>query len=107
MTGASSPTIGRILSDFADRRWTTRTGRTYELTPLGAFVAERFGDLRDAMETERRLRDVWRLLPREMEGFTVDLLPTRSSLRGRVVPAARRRVPTTVETVPNPVSRSN
>jgi predicted transcriptional regulator len=73
VTGASSPTIGRILSDFADRRWTTRTGRTYELTPLGAFVAERFGDLRDAMETERRLRDVWRWLPREMEGFTVDL----------------------------------
>lgn len=59
-TGASSPTMGRVLGDFEDRRWRTRTGSTYELTPLGAFVAERFGDLRAAMETGRRLRDVWR-----------------------------------------------
>ncbi|AFO58532.1 MULTISPECIES: winged helix-turn-helix domain-containing protein [unclassified Natrinema] len=72
-TGASSPTIGRILGDFEDRRWATRDGSTYELTPLGEFVAKRFGDLRNAMETERTLRDVWQWLPREMDGFTVDL----------------------------------
>lgn len=40
---------------------------------LGEFVAERFGNLREAMGTERKLRDVWEWLPREMEGFTVDL----------------------------------
>lgn len=72
-TDASSPTIGRILGDFEDRRWITRDGPTYELTPLGEFVAEQFRDLREAMETERKLRDVWRWLPREMEGFSVDL----------------------------------
>ncbi|MFP4628902.1 MAG: helix-turn-helix transcriptional regulator, partial [Halobacteriales archaeon] len=72
-TGASSPTIGRILADFDDRRWIVRDGSTYELTPLGEYVAERFQDLRSAMETERELRDVWEYIPREMEGFSVDL----------------------------------
>lgn len=72
-TGASSPTIGRILSDFEDRRWIERVGITYELTPLGEFVTVRFGKLSDAMEIERKLRAVWQWLPREMEGFSVDL----------------------------------
>lgn len=72
-TGASSPTMGRILADFEDRRWIDRDGRTYELTRLGEFVTERFMDLREAMETERKLRDIVPWLPREMEGFTVDL----------------------------------
>ncbi|WP_458209910.1 helix-turn-helix transcriptional regulator [Haladaptatus sp. NG-SE-30] len=72
-TGASLPTLGRILGDFENRRWITRNGPTYELTPLGEFVAEQFRNLRDAMATERKLRDVWRWLPREMEGFSVDL----------------------------------
>ena len=72
-TGAHASTIGRVLGDFEERRWIERTGSTYKLTPLGAFVAERFTDLRDAMETEMKLRDVWEWLPREMEGFSVDL----------------------------------
>ena len=72
-TGASSPTMGRILSDFEERCWIVRGGRTYELTRLGEFVTERFMNLRDAMEAERKLRDVTPWLPREMEGFTVDL----------------------------------
>lgn len=73
VTGASSPTMGRVLGDFQDRRWIERIGPTYELTPLGEFVTERFADLRNAMKTERKLRDVWRWLPREMEGFSVEL----------------------------------
>ena len=73
VTGASSPTMGRILSDFEDRRWVVRNGQTYELTGLGGFVANRFADLRDAMQTEQKLRDVVPWLPREMEGFSVDL----------------------------------
>ena len=72
-TGAHASTIGRVLSDFEDRRWIERSGPTYELTPLGEFVVGRFGELRDAMETEGKLRDVWQWLPREMEGFSVDL----------------------------------
>lgn len=72
-TGASSPTIGRVIASFEDRRWIERSGRLYSLTPLGEYVAEWFADLRGAMETERRLRAVWRWLPREMDGFSVDL----------------------------------
>lgn len=72
-TGASSPTMGRIFNDFENRRWIDRNGPLYGLTPLGEFVTERFADLCDAMETERKLRDVWRWLPREMEGFSVEL----------------------------------
>ena len=72
-TGASASTIARVLSDFEDRRWLTREASEYELTPLGEFVATRFSDLYGAMETERQFRDVWRWLPREMDGFSVDL----------------------------------
>lgn len=72
-TGASPPTMGRVLGDFEHRKWVVRDGSTYELTRLGAFVAERFADLRDAMELERTLRDVWEWLPVGMEGFSVEL----------------------------------
>ena len=72
-TGAHASTIGRVIGDFEERQWIERSGSTYELTPLGEFVAERFAALRDAMETEGTLRDVWQWLPREMEGFSVDL----------------------------------
>lgn len=72
-TGASTPTMSRILTDFEARRWIVRDGPIYELTPLGEFVANRFLDLREAMEIERKLRDVWQWLPREMDGFSVDL----------------------------------
>lgn len=74
MTDASSPTIGRILADFEDRRWISRDGLLYELTPLGEFVADRFASFQEAMETERKLRDVWHWLPHEMEEFTIDLV---------------------------------
>jgi predicted transcriptional regulator len=72
-TGASSPTMSRILTDFEDRQWIVRDGPTYELTRLGEYVAERFLGLRDAMAVERKLRDVWQWLPREMPGFSADL----------------------------------
>jgi predicted transcriptional regulator len=72
-TGASSPTMGRVLADFEARQWVVRDGPTYELTRLGAFVAERFTGLRKAMATERKLRDVLPWLPGEMDGFRVEL----------------------------------
>ncbi|WP_435358905.1 helix-turn-helix transcriptional regulator [Haloarchaeobius sp. DFWS5] len=71
-TGASDPTIGRIVRDFEDRSWLVRDGRHYELTPLGEFVTDRFLELREGMRTGETLRDVWRWLPREMDGFSVD-----------------------------------
>lgn len=72
-TGASRPTMSRVLGDFEARRWLDREGPDYSLTRLGAFVAERFLDLRDAMAVEHKLRDVWQWLPLEMPGFSVEL----------------------------------
>ena len=72
-TGASSPTVGRVLGDFEDRRWLVRDGPTYALTPLGEYVADGYLAFRDAMAVEAKLRDVWRWLPLEMPGFSVDL----------------------------------
>lgn len=73
VTGASAATMGRILADFEDRQWALRAGRQYELSPLGEFVAERFAELRDAMATQRELRDVWQWLPLDLDGFGIEL----------------------------------
>lgn len=73
LTNASSPTMGRVLAGFEERRWVVRDGAEYRLTELGTYVIDRFYDFCDAMTVERTLRDVWRWLPREMEGFQVGL----------------------------------
>lgn len=72
--GASDPTIGRILNDFERRRWIRRDDHQYVLTRPGGFVAEHFSTLVEQMETERTFRDVWHLLPGELDGFTLDLV---------------------------------
>lgn len=72
-TGASSPTMGRILSDFEDRHWIEREGRAYELTGLGEYVADRLEELVEAMEFQQRLREVWPWLPHEIDGFSLEL----------------------------------
>ena len=72
-TGASSPTMSRILTDFENRNWVEREGRTCELTGLGEFVADRLAEFVDAITIENRLRDVWQWLPHELDGFSVDL----------------------------------
>ncbi|RQG98589.1 helix-turn-helix transcriptional regulator [Natrarchaeobius oligotrophus] len=72
-TGASSPTMSRILTDFENRNWIERESRRYQLTGLGEFVAERLGEFVDAMTIEHQLRDVWQWLPHELDGFSVDL----------------------------------
>lgn len=74
VTGASSPTMGRILTDFQDRHWIKRDGNTYQLTSLGGFVATQFEEFRNAMTSQRRLREVWSWLPHEIEGFDSALL---------------------------------
>lgn len=73
MTGVSESTIRRTLGEFEDRDWVERDGYQYEVTQLGAFVASAMADLIDRLETERQLRDVWRLLPGEETGFTIDM----------------------------------
>ncbi len=72
-TGASSPTMGRILTGFQERHWIERDGRLYHLTRLGEFVATQFAEFRHAMRSQRRLREVWSWLPHELEGFDVAL----------------------------------
>lgn len=73
MTGVSSSTIRRTLSEFEERNWIRRDGYQYETTPLGAFVATGAAELIERVETERKLRDVWHLLPDEESGFTVEM----------------------------------
>lgn len=73
MTGVSSSTIRRTLSEFEERDWIRRNGYRYEATQLGAFIASAMADLIDRFETERKLRDVWEWLPGEESGFTIDM----------------------------------
>jgi len=73
MTGVSESTIRRTLSEFEEREWVYRDGYQYEATQLGAFIASAMADLIDRVETERKLRDVWRLLPDEETGFTIEM----------------------------------
>lgn len=73
MTGVSESTIRRTLSEFEDRDWVSREGYQYDVTQLGAFVASAMADLIDRIETERKLRDVWRLLPDEESGFSIEM----------------------------------
>ena len=72
-TGASSPTMSRILANFETRSWIEREGKTYRLTALGEFVADRLSEFVDAMRIENQLRDVWHLLPHEFEEFSIEL----------------------------------
>lgn len=73
MTGVSESTIRRTLSEFEDRDWVYREGYHYEVTQLGAFVASAMADLIDRIETEQKLRDVWRVLPDEDSGFSIEM----------------------------------
>ncbi|WP_254278875.1 helix-turn-helix transcriptional regulator [Haloarcula marina] len=69
VTGASQATLGRILSDFEDRRWVRRAEGGYVATATGELVAEGFGDLLSILETERELRDIVPFLPTEAMDF--------------------------------------
>lgn len=73
LTGVSQSTMGRTLRAFEARNWIRRDGQHYEATAPGAYVAGGLSELVDRVETERRLRDVWRWLPEE-DDFTVDLV---------------------------------
>jgi DNA-binding HxlR family transcriptional regulator len=73
MAGVSSSTIRRTLSEFEDRHWIRRDGYQYEATQLGSYIASAMAELIDRFETERKLRDVWKWLPGEESGFTVEL----------------------------------
>ncbi|MDS0298104.1 DUF1724 domain-containing protein [Halogeometricum sp. S1BR25-6] len=68
-TGASQPTLGRILRDFTDRHWIERDGDGYAATATGRLVAAEFTDLLETLETEKKLREVVQWLLTEEMGF--------------------------------------
>jgi predicted transcriptional regulator len=76
-TGASQPTLGRILEDFEERQWVRRTedGR-HVATATGELVADGFGDLIDVFETEAKLREVVEWLPTDALGCDLRRLST-------------------------------
>ncbi len=76
-TGASQPTLGRILRDFEDRRWVERREDGYVATATGRLVAEGIVDLREILETEAALREVIEWLP--AEAMAVDLRELREA----------------------------
>lgn len=72
-TDASRPTVGRVLGEFEQRNWVDRTGRRYELTPLGRLVMGAIDGVLSVMETEQRLRSAVRWIPTERIGFDLEL----------------------------------
>ncbi len=63
LTGVSSSTIRRTLTEFEDRCWIRKDGCEYVATRLGEGTATEMDDLINWVETERMLRDVWHWLP--------------------------------------------
>lgn len=76
-TGASQPTLGRILRDFEERKWVSRGEEGYEVSATGRLVADGITDLCAIVETERRLREVVEWLP--TEEMTFDLVALRDA----------------------------
>jgi predicted transcriptional regulator len=70
-TGASQPTLGRILSDFEERSWIERDGSDYRATVTGRLVSEGFDDLLDILAADADLRPVVEWLP--SDAITFDL----------------------------------
>jgi len=62
-TGASQPTVGRILRDFEERNWIRRTDMGYEATATGRLVADGMGEFYELLDTERKLRELVDWLP--------------------------------------------
>lgn len=67
--GVSRVTAKRILDDLVERNWVSRSGRTYETTPLGDVVEREFAGFYETMQAAHRLRDVVAWLPEERLGF--------------------------------------
>ncbi len=100
VTGASQPTLGRILRDFEHRHWVTTGEDGYEVTATGRLVADGIGDLYGIIETEHKLRELIEWLPtaeltfdlRHLQTATVTV-PTQtrpSAPVGRVIDLMRR-----------------
>ncbi|ELZ61132.1 MULTISPECIES: winged helix-turn-helix domain-containing protein [unclassified Haloferax] len=73
-TGASQPTMGRILSDFEDRSWLVREDGAYRATVTGELVSRGFDDLVDILDTDAKLRPVVEWLPTDAITFDLEHL---------------------------------
>lgn len=63
-TGIARATVGRIVADFEERGWVTRTAdREYATTPTGERVATEFAPFVRTMEAIRRLGDMVAWIP--------------------------------------------
>lgn len=71
---ASRVTVGRIIADLEERDWIVRTGRRYEATPRGAFVAAEFIRLMRNLETFEALPPVSEWFPDDEPAFDLCLL---------------------------------
>ena len=73
ITGASQPTVSRILADFERRHWIRRDGHRYRLTELGTLITERLAAFAGTMRTAEQLREIWPWLPHEIDEFSIEL----------------------------------
>lgn len=69
LTGASRPTLSRILSDLTDRGWIVRRNDEYEATPRGTVVAAEVETFVKNIETVETLDGALKWLPIESLGF--------------------------------------
>jgi predicted transcriptional regulator len=69
VTEVSRTTLSRMLADFEERDWITRSDSRYESTPEGGFVASEMTRLLENMETAERLDGALRWLPTDEFGF--------------------------------------
>jgi len=76
-TDASQPTLGRIIRDFEERNWISRTAEGYEATATGRLVADGIEELYGLVETELKLREFVDWLP--TEELTFDLRQLRDA----------------------------
>ncbi|AFK20988.2 DUF1724 domain-containing protein (plasmid) [Haloferax mediterranei ATCC 33500] len=74
LTGASQPTLGRILHDFEEREWIVREDSAYRATVTGKLVSRGFSELVEILETDAKLRPIVRWLPTETISFDLEHL---------------------------------
>lgn len=72
LAGVSSSTMRRTLEEFETRIWIRKDGYRYAATRLGEAIASEMEHLIEQVETERKLRHVWRWLPQEVGEFTIE-----------------------------------
>jgi len=73
-TGASQPTLGRILRDFEERDWVRATERGYTATATGRLVAAGVTELSESLAAELHLREISEWLPVDDLGFDLKRL---------------------------------